>query len=168
MGGLPDFRLEAATVTGVKPLERKDLLGRPWIVDFIFTSCQGPCPLLSANMAGLQKDLPSGVGLLSLSVDPHHDSPQVLKNYAAKFAADPDRWFFATGDKARIYQLMRDGFKLAVREDPQAPAGFQITHSTKFVLLDPAANIRGYYDGEDPGALRRLKKDAASLVLPRP
>lgn len=167
-GPIPDFHLTAATVRGAKPVERKDLLGRPWIADFIFTSCQGPCPLLSANMARLQKDLPKGVGLLSVSVDPDHDVPRVLENYAAKYAADPDRWLFVTGDKARIYRLLRDGFKLAVMEDPRAPAGFQLTHSTKFVLLDPASHIRGYYDGDDSAALKRLEKDASSLVLPLP
>lgn len=160
---VPDFRLTAATSDSQRPLSRADLAGRPWIADFIFASCAGPCPLLSANMARLQARLPSAVRLVSFTVDPDRDTPKALKAYARRFRADPSRWYFLTGDKRPLYKLLSEGFKLATVEDPGAPSGLRVSHSTKFVLVDARGVLRGYYDGDDPDALARLEQDAASL-----
>ena len=160
---LPDFSLTAVTVDGTSPLDLRALRGRIWIADFVYTRCGGPCPMLTANMAGLQKRLPASVGLLSFTVDPDHDSPEVLSLYARQFGADPQRWFFVTGGRAALARLMRAGFQLSVVEDPGAPAGQTITHTTKFVLLDGQGRIRGYYDGDEPASLDRLAADAQRL-----
>jgi len=160
---LPDFALTGVTVDGTSPLDRRALAGRVWIVDFVYTTCAGPCPMLSANMQGLQKRLPKSIGLLTFTVDPDHDSPEVLTEYARRFSADPQRWLFATGDKPALIKLFRDGFQIPAVESKDAPPGQNVSHTTKFVLLDADARIRGYYDGDDPASLDKLAADAKAL-----
>lgn len=157
-GELPDFSLTAvSTKTAPRPLTRRDLLGRVWVADFIFTHCSGPCPALSTRMSSLQKELPAGVGLLTFTVDPDRDSPKVLQAYAERYAADPSRWLFVTGPKPTLVPLLVKGFKVPAVEDPRAASGQRVTHSTRFILLDQHARLRGFYDGED-------EKSVASLV----
>lgn len=160
---LPDFSLTAVTVDGTSPLDLRALRGRAWIADFVYTECAGPCPMLSANMAKLQRTLPKSIGLLSFTVDPDHDSPEVLNVYARKFGADPQRWLFVAGDKPALVKLFRDGFQIPVAESPDAPQGQNVAHTTKFVLLDGGGRIRGYYDGDDAASLEKLAADARSL-----
>jgi protein SCO1/2 len=160
---LPDFSLTAVTVDGASPLDLRALRGRVWVADFVYTSCAGPCPMLTANMASLQKRLPPSVGLLSFTVDPDHDSSEVLTVYARKFNADPQRWFFVDGDKAALMRLFRDGFQIAVAENAAAEPGQNVAHTTRFVLIDGDGRIRGYYDGDDPASLDKLASDAGRL-----
>jgi protein SCO1 len=160
---LPDFSLTAVTVDGVTPLDLAALKGRVWVAGFVFTRCAGPCPLITENMAWLQGRLPASVGLLSFSVDPDHDSPEVLSVYARRHKADPQRWLFVTGPKAELVRLVRDGFKLPVAENAQAAPGERVTHAARLVLLDKDARIRGWYEGVERGAMDRLIRDAKSL-----
>lgn len=160
---LPDFAATSVAGDATSALNRGALSGRVWIVDFVYTTCAGPCPLLSAHMESLQKRLPASVGLLSFTVDPDHDSPAVLARYARRFHADPRRWLFATGGKAALMTLYRDGFLIPVVESAAAAPGQNVAHTTKFVLLDRRARIVGYYDGDDPAALDRLAADAERL-----
>lgn len=161
---LPEFSLRATTSAGGAPraLTRESLLGRVWIADFVFTRCAGPCPLLSANLAALRKKLPEGTGLLSITVDPDHDTLPRLAAYGAKFGAGPE-WLLATGEKAALTRLIKEGFLLAVAEDASARPGERVAHSTKFVLIDREARIRGWYDGEDAAAREKLVRDAKRL-----
>ena len=160
---LPEFALTAVTVDGTSPFDRGALRGRVWIASFVYTRCAGPCPMLTSNMALLQKTLPKSIGLLSFTVDPDHDSPEVLTGYARQFKADPQRWFFLTGEKAEVIRLVRDGFLLAVAENAAALPGERVAHSTKFVLIDASARARGWYDGEDASSLAKLAADAKKL-----
>jgi protein SCO1/2 len=160
---LPDFALTAVTIDGTSPLDLRALRGRVWVADFVYTSCAGPCPMLTANMAGLQRRLPKSIGLLSFTVDPDRDSPEVLAVYARQAGADPQRWFFVDGDKPALLRLFRDGFQVAVAENPAAEPGQNIAHTTKFVLIDGQGRIRGYYDGDDPASLDKLAADAERL-----
>ena len=160
---LPDFSLTAVTVDGTSPFDLAALRGRVWIADFVFTRCSGPCPMLSANMAGLQKKLPKSIGLLSFTVDPDNDGPEALAQYARKFSADPQRWFFLTGERAELVRLVRDGFLLPVVENAAASPGERFAHSTKFVLVDADGKIVGWYDGDDAASLDKLAEDAARL-----
>jgi protein SCO1/2 len=165
LGEVPDERL---TNHDGRTVALRSLLGAPWIADFVFTRCQSSCPLLSARMARLDRALPAALHLVSISVDPANDTPQVLARYARSFAASP-RWLFLTGDAARIGDLSRRGFKLAVQTGGAslaAPMG-AILHSTRFVLIDARGTIRGFYDALDPAALRRLTADAAALAEER-
>lgn len=150
LGELPDFELTERS--GV-PITRADLLGRPTLFSFFFTRCSGPCPALTGQMRRAQDDLErTDARLVSVSVDPGHDTPERLTAYAQTFTADPERWWFLTGEEVAIYGLMRDGFKLAVErgELPEQDdvMGMQVTHSSRLVVIDAAGKIRGYYDGE--------------------
>ncbi len=160
---LPDFSLTAVTIDGTSPFELRTLRGRVWIADFVYTRCAGPCPMLTANMAGLQKRLPKSVGLLSFTVDPDHDSPEVLTLYARQFKADPQRWFFLTGEKSELVRVIRDGFLLPVVESATAQPGQNVAHSSKFVLIDSKARLIGWYDGDDEASLAKLEADAKKL-----
>jgi protein SCO1/2 len=116
--------------------------------------------MISSRMSETQKPLQdTDVKLLSFSVDPQHDTPAVLRGYAERLKAQAGRWSFLTGDKALIYQLSRDGFKLAAADgDAAGPI-----HSTRMILVDRAGVIRGYYDATDADAVTRLLADVAHL-----
>jgi protein SCO1/2 len=146
-----------------QPFTTESLGGHVWIADFVFTRCPDFCPALTTRMAGLQKRLAHGddpIRLVSFSVDPTHDTPDVLAEYATHVGAG-DGWLFVTGPRAPIADLLRNGFKVAWADDgpPSAP----ITHSDRFVLVDRALRIRGYYHGTDAADVDRLAHDAVAL-----
>lgn len=145
-----------------------ELSGEVWVAGFIFTRCSGPCPMVSAAMAALQQDPGlAELKILSISVDPEHDSPQILKDYANNFRADTQRWQLLTGPKESVYELIHKGFKLAVQEAPaemNVPIGERYSHSSRLVLIDRQGRIRGYYESTDGPAMLRLRKDAGQLL----
>ena len=163
-GTVPDFSLIERTGRRVS---LKDLRGKVWIADFIYTTCKDTCPMQSAEMSKLQDAWSdrSQLQFVSFSVDPDHDTPEVLTEYARNFRADGNRWLFLTGDKAQISGLVQDGFRLSAA--PVTESGSEdsvILHSPRFVLIDKAAQIRGYYDSREQDALARLKKDVLTLI----
>lgn len=151
-----------------RSISASDLLGKAWIVDFIYTRCTDTCPLQSAHMARLQADLSghADVRLVSITIDPEYDSPGVLSRYAARFHADRDRWLFLTGSRATIARLAVWGFHLGlVNAGPETPpARIRLAHSSRFALVDRHAQIRGYYEGTDWNALTRLRGDLKTLL----
>lgn len=164
LGQLPEFSL---TNRDGRPIELPDLAGSPWVADFIFTRCPASCPIMTSRMAALNRKLPedSGVRLVSISVDPEHDTPEVLQKYAASFQA-PDRWLFLTGPREEIYRLSKDGFKLAVDDSPGVAGVSQepILHSTRFVLVDGEGRIRGYYNAFSDEDLEKLDRDLEAVA----
>ena len=162
-GRVPEFEL---TDQAGQAFTAGSLKGRAWIADFIFTSCAGTCPQMTARMAALQGKIPPEVRLVSISVDPQRDTPAVLAAYAGRCGADPVRWHFLTGEPAGIARLVSEGFRLSYAEgtDPAEP----IIHSVRFVLVDPSGAIRGYYDSTEPAQLDRLVHDAKALASGRP
>lgn len=168
LGEVPAFELIERAGT---PLAARDLAGRVWIADFVFTRCGGTCPMLSDRLAAFQRRLAAAgledVTAVSFTVDPEHDDPSVLRAYAARYGADPTRWLFATGPHAAIESLVRDGFRVSVAELPPGErdgAREPITHSDRFVLVDRQLRIRGYYHALDDDALVRLEADVRRLV----
>ena len=156
---VPDFTL---TERSDRTITRKDLAGKIWVADFIFTHCAGICPTMSANMEKLQARLPKDVRLVSFSVDPQNDTPAVLTEYARRYNADPERWLFLTGDPQVMQKLSIEGFKLAM--DPTSGTEIEpITHSSRFALVDREGRIRGYYGMEDADSLDRIVADAGRL-----
>jgi protein SCO1 len=150
-----------------QPFGSAQLAGKIWIADFIFTSCPGPCPIISSRMSELQKPLEkSDVHLVSFSVDPEKDTPEMLRGYAEKLQAQPKRWDFLTGPRTAIYSLMRDGFKLAV-SDGSDEQGMPV-HTTRVVLVDRRGTIRGYYDALAPDAVTKLLADTNHLLREQP
>lgn len=143
------------------------LRGKIWIADFIYTTCPGPCPMLSSRMSELQKPLEkTDVHLVSFSVDPAKDTPQVLRGYAEKLQAEPGRWDFLTGPQSTIYNLSRNGFKLAVL-DGSDEKGIPV-HSTRMILVDRHGAIRGYYDATEADAVTKLVADTTHLLREQP
>jgi cytochrome oxidase Cu insertion factor (SCO1/SenC/PrrC family) len=162
-GSVPPFQLlnQNDAVFG-----SNELAGKIWIADFVFTSCPGPCPIISTRMSELQKPLrKTDVHLISFSVDPEKDTPEVLRRYAEKLKAEPARWDFLTGSKQAIYNLSKDGFKLAVSDDPEARIP---VHSTRLVLVDRHGIIRGYYDALEPDGVTKVLADANHLLREQP
>jgi len=160
LGKVPDFSLVERSGAEIS---LNDLAGEIWIADFIFTHCVGPCPLLSAQMASLQKklwDSPS-VRLVSVTVDPERDTPELLTDYARRFKADKDRWLFLTGEKEAVYDLVREGFQIPVSEDEDSD---QIMHSLRFALVDQSGTVRAYYDGTDPNVAGKVLPDVGALL----
>ncbi len=215
-GTVPDFALIERSERRVT---RTSLAGLVWVTSFFYTNCPDICPLQSARMARLQRDFADqrDVRLVSISVDPEHDTPEVLRDYAQRFGADPERWLFLTGDKAAIHRLAQDGFHLSVAnpaaaqpQSPEAPAvgpasgsrsrlrshdrnihgltqwpfraqlhrvfGPRLVwahtktkhqtmlHSSRLVLVNRQARIRGYYHSNEEAALRRLRHDVRTVL----
>ncbi len=216
-GTVPEFDLIERSGQRVT---RNDLLGLVWVANFFYTSCPDTCPLQSATLARLQRDFADDreVRLVSISVDPEHDTPAVLQDYAQRFGADPIRWLFLTGDKAAIYHLAQQGFHLSAVDPATAPprapdtpppegrSGARrdvqpdaqnarrmlplpslaalvrwviaphmalahdgatptpVRHSSRFVLVDRQARIRGYYHSDEDAAMRRLRRDVHTVL----
>ena len=163
-GTVPHFQL--VNQNG-RLFDSMQLAGKIWIADFIYTTCPGPCPMISTRMSELQKPLEkTDVHLVSFSVDPEKDTPDVLRGYGEKLHADPERWDFLTGPKSAIYKLSHDGFKLAV-SDGSDEAGIPV-HSTRMVLVDRHGDIRGYYEAMEADAVTKLLADTNHLLREQP
>jgi len=154
LGPLMDFSL---TDQSGHTVTLADFKGKVWVADFFFTSCQGACPIMTGHMAKLKKNLgPSGLRLLSISVDPAVDTVEKLADYAKQFDAKED-WRFVTGEKSKIIELSVKGFRLSADEDPSS-------HSQRLVLLDRNAHIRGYYHIDRENEMKLLEENAAQLL----
>lgn len=155
---VPEFSLtdqEGRTVT------KADFQGKIWIADFIFTRCAAPCPLMTARMLEMQKALVKtpDVKLVSVTVDPEYDTPEVLKAYAEANFADPDRWKFLTGDKAVIEKLVTEGFMQHLSEENGEPV-----HGTMFLMVDGNGMVRSARMLEDPELIPKILMDAGNLL----
>lgn len=161
---LPPFEL--TDHTGAR-LTREDLVGHVTIVNFIFTRCDTVCPVTSMKMRSVQErtgDEPR-IKLVSISVDPTHDTVPVLATYAARYGADPTRWRFARGDIGAVRELVEKAMLVGFDEVGTTASGApNITHSGHFVLLDQQAHLRGYYDSDDWGRVETLMRHARWLA----
>jgi cytochrome oxidase Cu insertion factor (SCO1/SenC/PrrC family) len=164
LGVVPDFSLierNGQTVTA------SQLEGKIWIADFIFTNCSGPCPIITARMAKLQKRYANQGNLrfVSITVDPARDTPAVLSRYAELYGASKDQWLFLTGEHDSIHNLATRGMMLAMTENTQDQAGGDtLLHSLRFVLVDEKRQIRGYYNATEDAAMARLEMDLNALL----
>jgi len=159
---VPDFNLtnqEGAEVSFA------DFEGKIIVADFFFTTCPTICPIMTKQMTRLQWLLEDpayqDVHFLSYTVNPSHDTPEVLKKYALEQGADLNRWSFLTGDQQAIFDLGFEGYLLSTMEDELAPGGF--LHSSMFVLLDRNRHIRGFYDGTSTKEVDDLVTDIKML-----
>lgn len=162
-GPAPDFSLVERSG---RPVSSRDLAGRVWIADFIYTRCEDTCPLQSRAMAALQADLKAYGDLRSVSttVDPLNDTPALLSRYADRYGADPERWLFLTGELEEVRRIVQEGFRLSAAPVEGATPDPVVFHSARFVLVDRDGEIRGYYDSNDPQALKRLRENARRLL----
>jgi len=163
-GSVPPFEL---TNQAGQPFGSAQLAGKIWIADFVYTTCPGPCPMISSRMSELQKPLEkTDVHLVSFTVDPAKDTPEVLRGYAEKLQAEAGRWDFLTGPQSTIYNLSRNGFKLAV-SDGSEEKGIPV-HSTRMILVDRHGEIRGYYNAAEADAMTKLLADTNHLLREQP
>jgi protein SCO1 len=137
--------------------ELEDLKGKMNIIDFFFTTCRGPCPLMSNEMGKLYSYYQSTdkVQFVSISVDPKRDSLSVLREYAEKHGVNDNRWNFVNGDIDEIKRLSEEGFKLG--------ADFPDMHNTNFILVDQNGYIRGYYEPFTEASIKLLKSHIRQL-----
>lgn len=165
---VPDFHLTERS--GVS-LARKDLLGKVWVGEFIFTRCAGACPLLVSRMMSLYKRVPEAT-YVSFSVDPVNDTPEVLRNYV-KNSSLPSEWLFATGTDDQMQDLVKGGFKLSM--GPGSRPEERVIHSDHLVIVDRYGRQRASISTSDPEALglmeaelRRVLKEPAIPVSKLP
>jgi len=152
-GWMTDFELIERTGNTVSSEELK---GQPYVVSFFFSTCPSICIQQNQKVQQLQSEFEGkGVRFVSISVDPETDTPEALREYAARFGANPEKWLFMTGDLTYIRRVGAEVFRLAVDEK---------FHTEKFVLVDPKGEIVGYYSWPEPKQFEKLKADIRNLM----
>lgn len=171
IGKVPDFEF---TDQNGKTITNKDYEGKVYVAEFFFTTCPDICPIMTENMTKIQNEFLGNpnVGIASFTIDPAHDTPEVLKQYAKEKGISKLQWHLLTGDKQDIFRLATEGFNLYVGESAEPEAGFE--HSGFFALIDQDGNIRSradengnpiiYYDGLDMKNIQMLKEDIKKLL----
>lgn len=168
---VPDFSF---TDQNEKTITNNDFEGKVYVIEFFFTTCPSICPIMTENMIKIQNEFLGNpkVGIASFSIDPAHDTPQVLKEYAKNKGITKPQWHLLTGEKEKIFKLANEGFNLYVGETSEVEGGFE--HSGFFALIDQEGNIRSrkdengnpivYYDGLDDKGIQMLKEDIKKLL----
>ncbi len=171
IGPVPSFSF---TDQNNKTVTNDDFAGKIYVIEFFFTTCPSICPLMTENMIKVQDEFLGNpkVGMASFSIDPEHDTPEVLKEYAENKGITKPQWHLLTGEKEKIFNLANEGFNLYVGEASEVEGGFE--HSGFFALIDQEGNIRSrkdengnpiiYYDGLDDKNIQMLKEDIKKLL----
>lgn len=157
--GVADFEF---TERSGRKVTNQDLQGHPWVAAFIFTNCAGPCFKVSAAMRALQDEFgkDTDLRLVSFTVDPERDTPEVLAKYAKGFQADPDKWLFLTGDKDKLYHLIWGSFLMPVREEEgeRRQPGYEFIHTTNILLVDEKGVVQGKWSSTDEAEFSQLRR----------
>jgi protein SCO1 len=137
----------------------KDLEGKIYVADFFFTTCPSICPAMSRQMKRVHDEFENNkeIMLVSHTVMPETDSPEVLAEYAARYGADGNKWKFLTGDKKEIYDLARKSYFAVTTEGDGDEHDF--IHTENLILVDKQKRIRGFYDGTSPEDVDRLIRE---------
>jgi protein SCO1/2 len=149
---IPDFQL---TSQQGQTVSQEQLDGHIYVADFFFATCPDICKDMASQLVRVQEAFQNEptVKIASFTVNPEHDSVEVLQEYGERYGADPNKWYFLTGDREQIYSLARKGFYLPVQ---QVEGQQEFIHSEKFLLVDKNRQVRGIYDGTDPVDVDRL------------
>lgn len=147
-----------------KSFSTAQLRGHPWVADFIFTSCTSSCPIMTHEMTEVQKKTPPAVDLVSFTVDPEHDTPEILTEYGKGNHADFSRWHFLTGTKQQMLAAANAMLISVHPADTQAA----LSHSEKMLLVNGAGDVVGIYEGTNSQDVARLIADAAKLAAASP
>jgi protein SCO1/2 len=145
-------------------VSEKDVKGKVYVADFFFTTCPTICPKMKTQMLRIYeryKDRDE-VRIISHSIDPDFDTPNVLKDYAARLQVKAPKWNLLTGNKAAIYQLGQKSYMVSAQEDPNEAGGF--VHSGAFILVDKNRHVRGIYDGTVEAEVNHLLEDMEILL----
>ena len=159
---LAEFQL---TERSGRPVTRGDLKDKVLVVNFVFTGCSLACYEVSRHMAELQGLLANkpAVQLVSFSVDPRTDTPEVLSEFANRLKADPQRWLFLTGDKSEMYRLIETSFLPKAPLDAPSLIPGNFDRAERIVLVDASGRIRRYFDGMSPNAVSEILDALAEL-----
>ena len=144
-------------------ITQKTIENKIYVADFFFATCQSICPQMSSQLVHVQKAFAKddSVLILSHTVNPLHDTVEVLNGYADSYGAQKNKWHFLTGNKKEIYAIAKDGYLINALEDDGTAEGF--LHSELFLLIDKHKRIRGMYDGTDSVAVAKLITDIKLL-----
>ncbi|WP_394991444.1 SCO family protein [Emticicia sp.] len=158
---IPDFKFinqDGAEVSN------KTFEGKIYVSDFFFTTCPTICPVMKKQMLRVYEKFKenSQVGILSHSIDPRHDSVQVLREYVTRLGVKGNMWQFVTGEKDKIYEIGEKSYYVTAGEDSTAAGG--IIHSGAFILVDKKRRVRGLYDGTKEEDVTKLMKDMDVLL----
>ncbi len=167
-------QLQAFSLTNQdgKKFGTEELSGSVVLVNFIFTRCPSVCPVMTKSMSQVQERLKAtakSIQLVSITVDPENDTPEVLKKYAHSYGARHQTWNFLTGSKEEIRKIVVENFKTALEAEPSADTSdmspaFDIAHSEHFVLIDQVGRIRAYEKVHSSSDINRLIKQFAILA----
>lgn len=147
-----------------KPFTKADLLGKPWIVNFIFAQCPHQCPLTSRTMMEFNKTVANvDLRMVTITVNPEDDTVDVMQRYSEIWGADPERWIFATGDPVEVWKLIREGFKVTAWENVGTARlpGMEFAHDNNIIHVNAEGKILGRYDSmvaREMSVLRRVLK----------
>lgn len=171
IGAVPKFEL--LNQDNVK-ISNNSYKGKVYVLEFFFSKCPTICPKMNESMLMIEKTFfgNPNFGIVSITIDPEHDTPQVLKDHAEMLGVKSSNWNFLTGDKDYIFNLANKGFNLYAGENKKVAGGFE--HSGLFALIDKKGNIRCrkddygnpilYYDGLDKEGVRNIQKDINILL----
>ena len=156
LGEIPSFEL---IDNYGEPFTEENIEGKIWVADLIFTTCAGPCPIMSTEMRSVHKTYleNKNIRMVTITVNPDYDTPEVLTEYGKRYNADFTKWHFLTGVYEKIQNLIANGFKMGDIEEI-------VFHSTRFALIDPDMNIRGYYMGTESEDVKILMGDIKKLI----
>jgi protein SCO1/2 len=157
---IPDFKFVNQNGDTVTAQNFKDKI---YVVDFFFTTCPTICPVMKKQMLKVYEKIKgqNDVAILSHTIDPEHDTPSVLKEYATDLGVKDTQWMFVTGNREKIYEIGEKQYLVVAGADSTAPGGY--IHSGAFVLIDKEKRVRGMYNGTDDEATKRLIVDIARL-----
>jgi protein SCO1 len=144
-------------------VNKETVSNKIYVANFFFATCQSICPEMSTNLVDVQAAFKNDDSLLILShsINPLHDTVEVLKNYATTYQAEKNKWHLLTGDKKQIYDLAKTSYLVNALEDDGTPEGF--LHSELFLLIDTKGRIRGMYDGTNKVEVKKLIGDIKVL-----
>lgn len=144
-------------------VSEKMVEGKIYVTDFFFTTCPTICPVMKRQMIKVYNDIKGkpDVMILSHSIDPEHDTPQVLKKYAQDLGIAGQQWQFLTGNKEKIYEIGQKSYLSTAKEDKSAEGGY--IHSGAFILVDKEKRVRGMYDGTTEEGTQKLIADIKTL-----
>ena len=150
-----------------KAFASQQLEGKVWVANSIFTRCPTICPVFTQKMYEIQhrgRNLGEYFHLVSFSVDPEFDTPEVMLAYAKQHKASPRMWTFLTGDRAALTRTLVEGLHVQMTKSGTDDDLMSIGHGGHFVLVDAKMQIRGYYDASSPDAVDTLLRDAGLLA----
>ncbi len=155
IGKIPQFEMRDSRN---ESFGSNDLYGNIWVADFIFTTCAGPCPVMTTEMYKIHQTFINDpiVKTITYTVNPDYDTPEILSGYAERYNADTEQWHFLTAPYEDLQFIIKNGFKMGDIEEI-------VFHSTKFALVDGDMNIRGYYTGTEPDEVDKLIEDIKNL-----